>query len=435
MSTQNTLLTIAKVLTVSAEAYIVFDYFDAFYDRKVKRSFFLLGVLLFMLITLVISYLDFENKAYANLPIAIFLVLLSVLLLYKGSPRAIIISTVIFYLVYLAGELIVYFSLNLLAPFTVSDLEGVNVVNIPFLVYDRIFLFIIFKGVVQARRSSQNKLLATDFISLISVSAISLFVTLTLFISDSVNNDTQKFLSFFVSLGLFVSNIVIFNLFLKSTKYAKIELEQSLIRQNMESSEKRYSDLIMIQNQIRGMWHDINNHIAVAKGMIEKENGSAGKYIDELEKKVGDYASQVTFGNSIIDTILYAKTMKAKELGIDISTNLDMDKNIGINPVDLCAIFSNALDNAIEACEEVEPDKRFIRLKGVQNQGMLFIKIANSSNARSKNGGGFRTTKSEREQHGIGLKSIQNAVDSYFGTMSTDYKDGIFELNIMMNAK
>jgi hypothetical protein len=147
-----------------------------------------------------------------------------------------------------------------------------------------------------------------DFLALTFVSFVSLYIMMTFIIKDSISDNTAAIMNLCISFGLFIANIFIFNLFLKSAKYAKIEMEQSLILQNIESSEKRYGEVVAIQNQIRGMWHDINNHISVVKGMIATEEGSAAKYIDELEKKVGEYASQVAFGNTIIDSVLYTKT-------------------------------------------------------------------------------------------------------------------------------
>ena len=226
-----------------------------------------------------------------------------------------------------------------------------------------------------------------------------------------------------------------FQPFSKIHKVRKIEMEQSLILQNIETSEKRYEEVVAIQNQIRNMWHDINNHISVVKGMIALNDEEAERYIGELEQKMREYASHTAFGNSVLDTVIYSKTAKAKELGIEISSSLDMDKNIKIDPIDLCTIFSNALDNAIEACMEIKEGKKFIYIKAVQREGILYIKIINSSLHRAKIGDGFPTTKKQKELHGIGLKSIQNAVDSYAGNLRAEYEDGIFELSIILNTK
>lgn len=430
MSAQNVYIELVKILTVSADAYILFDYFDAFYQRKWEGIKFLAGVFSYMLIMMLSSYIGIP---YINLIIATAVVLFCALVFYKGSVRSRILSTFVYITFIIICDMIVVFSINLLVPATVQELHADEAHNIPFLIYAKILTFVIFRGVVQMKKSSQSKLLKKDFFALIFVSLISLYIVLTLFLGDSIKHDSKAIINFFICIGLFISNIVIFRLFLKSSKYAQIEMEQSLILQNIETSKKRYSEVITIQNQIKNMWHDINNHIACVKGMIGSNEGEAAKYIDEIEKKVGDYVSQITFGNSVIDTILYIKTAKAKELGIDINMTLDMDKNI-INPVDLCTIFSNALDNAIEACEEVEEGKRFVRLKAVQNEGILYIKIINSSLDRKKNGDSYRTTKKDKKRHGIGLKSIQSAVDTYSGSMQIEHNNGVFELSILLNV-
>lgn len=433
MRFEDVLMFFAGVITVIADAYIVFNYFNSFYERKDNYKVYLIGVFTYMISMLIMSYIDIPNKAYINLPIFACVIGSLALLLYKGSARTIIISTMIYLLFYLVGEMIVFFSINLLFSATVESLQESIVHNLPYLLYDRILLFLLFKAVIQMGKSSHNRLLPKDFMALTFVSVISLYIILTIFLQDSFGDDISELMNFFVSLGLFVANVIIYNLFQKSTKYARIEVEQSLILQNIESSEKRYGEVVAIQNQTKSMLHDINNHIACAKGMIEDREGVAAKYIDELEQKVGHYASQAVFGNSIIDTILYSKTAKAEELGIDIFTSLDMDKNIKIDPVDICTIFSNALDNAIEACEEIEKERRFIRLKAVQSEDILYIKVVNSSANRNKIGDEFRTTKREKIRHGIGLKSIQAAVESYSGSIRTEYKDGVFELSIMLN--
>ena len=79
-------------------------------------------------------------------------------------------------------------------------------------------------------------------------------------------DDSQIAVSnFFISIGLLFTNIIIYTLFLKSAKFARIEKEQSLIVQNIEYSKNKYNEIVSMKNQIRNMWHDINNHITVVK--------------------------------------------------------------------------------------------------------------------------------------------------------------------------
>lgn len=432
MNNEDLIVTITKILTVGADAYIVFDYFDAFYRRKVGQLKFYIGVLSYMALMMLVSYISVSNVHFV---IAVIMIVSLGLLLYRGGVRSIIISCAIYLLLMLASEAIVYFSVNLLTTVSIKEQQETIAYNIPFLVYAKIVQFVIFKSIQQMKQASQSRLMTKDFMALISISFISLYTILLLLAKDDLGNKYVDISNFLISIGLLVANLIIFSLFLKSTKYAKIEMEQSLILQNIETSEKRYEEVIAIQNQIRNMWHDINNHISAVKGMIALNDEEAERYIGELEQKMREYASHTAFGNSVLDTVIYSKTAKAKELGIEISSSLDMDKNINIDPIDLCTIFSNALDNAIEACEEIKEGKRFIYIKAVQREGILYIKIINSSLQSVKKGDGFPTTKKQKELHGIGLKSIQNAVDSYAGNLRAEYEDGIFELSIILNTK
>ena len=59
---------------------------------------------------------------------------------------------------------------------------------------------------------------------------------------------------------------------------------------------------------------------------------------------------------------------------------------------------------------------------------MLIIKVENGyGNAPTENGGELETTKVDKAAHGWGLKSVQTAADRYDGTITTDYKDGVFQ--------
>lgn len=433
MNNEDLVVGLTRFLTVAVDVYILFDYFGAFYRRKAGRTTSIIGAVAYMVLMLTASYLPDYN---INSIVAAVLIIALSQFIYSGGMRALIISSFIYILFVIASEIIVVCSVNLLTDVSVQELSETAAYNIPLLIYSKVVQFAVFKGIQQTQKKSRNRLLSKDFVALISISVISLFIMILLIMRDMIIDSEHIAISnFFVSIGLLITNIVIYSLFLKSTKYARIETEQSLIMQNMEYSKNKYNEIVNMQTQIRSMWHDINNHIAAVKGMIGNNNEDAARYIAELEDKLGEYSTSTVFGTTILDTVIYSKTAKAKEYGIKMSTRLAMDKNIPINPVDLCSIFSNALDNAIEACEEVEEGKRFISTRAVQSEGILYIKIANSSPDRQKKNDHFHTTKGHKERHGIGMKSIRNAVENYAGSIRAEYVDGVFELSAILNMR
>ena len=102
---------------------------------------------------------------------------------------------------------------------------------------------------------------------------------------------------------------------------------------------------------------------------------------------------------------------------------------------DICSIFGNALDNAIEHVILIpDPEKRLIHLTVSAQKGFVFIKIENYCEAEiSKNEEDLiTTTKKDSKNHGFGLKSIRTAVEKYDGSVAFGVQQNWFELKILL---
>jgi len=103
-----------------------------------------------------------------------------------------------------------------------------------------------------------------------------------------------------------------------------------------------------------------------------------------------------------------------------------------LDPVDVCVIFGNALDNAIEACANHNSSETMnINIKSSFNNGFLFVKIDNpvAVDLRIVNNS-IITTKDNNRFHGIGLSSIKSAVSKYNGRTILSCLNGVFSLEI-----
>ena len=123
----------------------------------------------------------------------------------------------------------------------------------------------------------------------------------------------------------------------------------------------------------------------------------------------------------------------AKEKNIRLTMDLKLKKELNIQPADWCAIFGNALDNAIEACEKVEKGKRFINVVASCAGSLLKIKIENAmQGSLNTNGNVLETTKKRKEYHGFGLKNIEKTVQRYDGIMELTTEKGTFIMQILL---
>lgn len=98
---------------------------------------------------------------------------------------------------------------------------------------------------------------------------------------------------------------------------------------------------------------------------------------------------------------------------------------------DLCVILGNLLDNAIEACQALEKERRFLRLYIAVNKGQFYLSVQNS--AREEPDFDARNYISrKRGNHGLGMKRVKTAVDKYHGYLNLANEPGIFAAEVTM---
>lgn len=94
------------------------------------------------------------------------------------------------------------------------------------------------------------------------------------------------------------------------------------------------------------------------------------------------------------------------------------------------------MDNALDAAKAAPDKMRFLNLTIRRINAMLIIKVENGyGNAPKQESGNLITSKADKASHGWGLKSVQTAADRYDGTITTDYKNGIFGAVVTLSFK
>ena len=114
-------------------------------------------------------------------------------------------------------------------------------------------------------------------------------------------------------------------------------------------------------------------------------------------------------GNSVLDTVLTGKSLYCAKRQIKLTCVADGAQLSFMDVMDICTLFGNALDNAIE-CELSIPDKekRLIHLEVYTKKDFLVIRCENYCPAPPVFQDGLpMTTKADREYHGYVLKSMR----------------------------
>lgn len=215
--------------------------------------------------------------------------------------------------------------------------------------------------------------------------------------------------------------------------------ERSAIRQELmtlsyiwQQSKAKYSLAKENIDLINRKCHDLKHQMHALKHMEGTEERT--QYVSELERSIQIYDAIVKTGNEALDTILTEKSLYCEANHIQVSCVADGSKLDFINPIDLYAIFGNAMDNAIEYVEQIEDSgRRVIDVLVYVKQQFLAICVTNplDSAVLEFEDGLPITTKDHNGYHGYGLKSIRHTTEKYNGFVTVEAKDGCFSLRVV----
>ena len=165
--------------------------------------------------------------------------------------------------------------------------------------------------------------------------------------------------------------------------------------------------------------------------MKRKNYEELEKYLDtELEYRFNTMEEFQT-GNVMLDHLLTQKVSEAREQQIHVITDILLISKISIKDNDLCAVLMNLLDNAIDASKaEIEKDIH-ITLSVVKNYLNIQVKNKCSYDVLKENKT-LKTTKNDKDNHGLGLKIIHSIVDKYNGIFKASMENGYFVVHIML---
>lgn len=183
---------------------------------------------------------------------------------------------------------------------------------------------------------------------------------------------------------------------------------------------------------LRKEFHDLKHYMLAIRS--EQNPQKREQYLLEMEQAILTQESLTNTGNQVLDVVLTTKHLYCTKNKIHFTYIADGKLLSFMHVKDICSIFGNALDNAIECVSQFEdPDKRLVSLSMFQKNQFLMIEFENymETPLLLKKDALPSTTKQNKEYHGYGLKSIQMAVKKYGGSMTLNGENHMFTLRIL----
>lgn len=419
-------------------AYILASSFFTVREKYKKYDFLPFVVLSGLMILFQERGLLTGNNKYIVESLALIGILF---LLYEGALKKKLLSSMVFFVLFAVSQIATRLLMSLFARrfdfaggednFTVLASAGLSTI---LMIVAAVLLSVFSK---HYRRSDTPLLL---WIALLLVPAITLitFSVYQFYIENYPENSRILTYIYLSCLGLVFINILVFILFGRLQKQLDLKREKDMLSSQVLLQTDSINRLETLYNRTRSFRHDIKNHILIMNMLAEKENyAELKKYLRDMSGVIDESDYVRISGISAVDAILNEKMYEAQAK--DVTTSFDvvnLDKN-RIEPLDLCIILSNALDNAIEANLQIEDQtRRYIKVKVHGNETFSVISVSNPiAGTPKKNAAGlFLTTKSDMDAHGFGLKSIESTASKYRGEMLAKAEDGVFTLVVRLNS-
>ncbi len=195
-----------------------------------------------------------------------------------------------------------------------------------------------------------------------------------------------------------------------------------------------YTSLQRKQQEIQRFRHDMKGHFRIMQSMMAQENYSGvRRYLGQLEGKIRQISNSVHVGNDVLDGLLNTYTEQMEQKQISFSVIGQLIPEFHMEPIDLCTVFTNLLDNATEANEQL-PSDRWITLefRHFRDSQQIWIRNHCKPGPGSDSDGTWHTTKEDAREHGFGLANVIRVIRQYRGSIQIRQEQDEFTVVIVL---
>lgn len=418
---------LAMNLTGLVEALMFFMLFDAFMERRIPFSPWRYGTGIFLLGGLIWLVNHYCLYTLINSITMIGVTFLFSFFFYDGLFRKRFLAAILGMAIIDIMEMSVLYAIALVFEITIETILTSSVYMLLGIIVSKT-LGLMICDAIRVKSNMRDFKLGKIYwlLFIVLFSSIILVVFILFWMTYKLNDFTYNTMAGICSFVLIFCSFFVLYLY---ERFARQSLElqrKAQYEQQLKGQLKHVDEIIVQQTEVRRLKHDMTNQLLAIDGYMDQGDLAGGKhYVRSLIDQLQAIGTGINTGNIALDAILNAKKEVAQSKGIAFTTSLRIADRLSIAPDDLCVIFGNALDNALEACAQLPQDAdKTITLTLVQDATSLFCKITNTALPPQHNN--WRTTKADPINHGFGMRNIREALENYNVTPEFSWKDGLF---------
>ena len=194
----------------------------------------------------------------------------------------------------------------------------------------------------------------------------------------------------------------------------------------------QYQQLSRHIEEVREARHDLRQHLNLIEHYLQSgKTEDLNTYIEQYRMTLPPDTARTWCENYAVNTIISYYGEEARKASVDFSVRIQLPPSLPLGEPQLCSIFGNLLENALDACRECTDSAPFIRICAQEDAGHIVIAVDNTCcHPPIEENGRFRSTK--HDGFGTGTASIRSIAERYQGLVDFRYEDGIFYASVML---
>ena len=414
---------ICYAFVLTSEGITAWSYFEQVFERKGSRKveiwMFILGY------SLLFALSQFKNVLINT--VAFLFVNLILLFLNFACKKLIGIIQVAFLTVVMGGTEVLAGNLMSCLSYDFKAYQYDISFMIPLSVLSCLLYFFVMQIIAKLIKPAKDGTDTSTVFLLSILPVVSVLITMTItYISITTRIKPIVGILMAISvIALLMVNILVTVVYNHIQKMYNDRLELKLIAQKAKMDTENYKILENQYENQRVLIHDIRGHMQVMRGLLESKNyDELENYLLDMERDPALQKIVRLCDNTVLNVILVHHASICKSLDIDVDFDIRQHSVDFISAHDITAIFDNLLTNAEEAAKNTS--EKYIKLSATQQgETGVLITVINSCNSAPDmdEDGNIKTKKKDKEHHGVGLKSVKQAVQRYHGVSRMYYSN------------
>lgn len=254
---------------------------------------------------------------------------------------------------------------------------------------------------------------------------------------------------FIVLAGLFglagvIYDIELFKVLIVSERKDMAIARSHQLEQQLAAQERRADELTQ----------EIGRARAIQKAMFDQLRQLKGHLADNDPQAARDLIAQVTQSlsphevhlcdNPAVDALLASKASQCAELEVPFATNVVVPAQTSIPDSELCAVFSNLIDNAMnaskelakeQACADKNVQEPFIEVDALVAAGYLSVRVRNAClEHRSRPRHAHKQPRGINDMHGWGKSIVAIIARRHDGSFTCVAENGVYLARVTLKV-